>query len=115
MDLFDLGDGCPSYHEGVARVKCPTLIIGVQSDMLFPVWQQRELAKILEDGLCFASGSLLITCAAGTPTTYYELNAMYGHDTFLIDVDSISRAVKGHLSMTEHDTEGFDADTNFAN
>ena len=47
MDLFDLGDGAPSREAGVARVKCPTLVIGVASDMLFPVWQQRELAEML--------------------------------------------------------------------
>lgn len=32
--------------------------------------------------------------------TYYELNTLYGHDTFLIDVNAVGAAVKGHL---EHD------------
>src|SRR5207247_1887862 len=47
MDLFDLGAGQESYEAGVARVKRPTLVIGVRSDMLFPCWQQRELARLL--------------------------------------------------------------------
>ena len=36
---------------GLRRVQCPTLVIGVQSDMLFPVWQQREIATILREGI----------------------------------------------------------------
>lgn len=83
MDLFDLGEGAPSYEEGVARVKCPTLIMGVHSDVLFPVWQQRELGRILRD--------------SGNKCTYYEVDALYGHDTFLIDKTTIGAAVKGHI------------------
>jgi len=83
MDLFDMGDGQKSYEAGVARVKCPTLILGVKSDILFPVWQQLEVAEILQ--------------AYGTKVTYYELRAKYGHDTFLIDINTVGAAVKGHL------------------
>jgi homoserine O-acetyltransferase len=83
MDMHDLGEGCKSYEEGVARIKCPTLVMGVQSDVLFPSWQQREIARILRDH--------------GTTCTYYEVDALYGHDTFLIDVPTIGSAVKGHL------------------
>ena len=83
MDLFDLGAGQESYEAGVARVKCPTLVIGVRSDMLFPCWQQRELARMLD--------------RAGTRTTHVELDAPYGHDTFLIDVHRVGGAVRSHL------------------
>jgi homoserine O-acetyltransferase len=83
MDLFDLGDGFPSLQEGVARIKAPTLVLGVTSDILFPSWQQRELAQMLR--------------AAGTPVTHVELDAPYGHDTFLIEVDRVGNAVRHHL------------------
>lgn len=83
MDLFDLSDGCASHEEGVARVKAPALVIGVSSDILFPSWQQAELARLLS--------------AAGTPTTHVELEAPYGHDTFLIDVERVGGAVRRHL------------------
>jgi homoserine O-acetyltransferase len=85
MDLFDLGAGQPSYQAGVARVKSPTLVIGVTSDILFPCWQQSELASMLR--------------AAGTPVTYIELDAQHGHDTFLIEVESVGGAVKQHLEV----------------
>ncbi len=53
-----------SYNNlGVARVKCPILILAVQSDILFPYFQQLEVAQILQ--------------SYGTPVTYYELRAKY--------------------------------------
>ena len=83
MDLFDLSEGCASHEAGVARVKAPSLVIGVSSDILFPSWQQAELARMLE--------------ASGTRTTHLELDAPYGHDTFLIDVERVGGAVRRHL------------------
>ena len=65
----------------------PTLVLGVTSDILFPIWQQREIAQVLKE-----SGNDYVT--------YYELDALYGHDTFLIDVVSVGAAVKGHLENT---------------
>ncbi|XP_028394766.1 serine O-succinyltransferase-like [Dendronephthya gigantea] len=84
MDLFDLGDGCSSIIEGVSRIKCPSLIMGVQSDLLFPVQQQRELEVLLKE-----SGNHSVT--------YYELPSIFGHDTFLLDVNAVAAAIKGHL------------------
>lgn len=34
---------------------------------------------------------------AGVRVTYYELDSMFGHDTFLIDIPAVGSAVKGHL------------------
>jgi homoserine O-acetyltransferase len=82
MDLFDLGT--PLEKDApVSQIHCPTLVIGVVSDVLFPVWQQRELAEWLEKGGC--------------RTTYLELDAPYGHDTFLIEKESVGGAIKTHL------------------
>jgi homoserine O-acetyltransferase len=82
MDLFDLTDtslGRPP----IERISCPTLVIGASSDLLFPVWQQRELAGALRK--------------QGAAVTYVELDAPYGHDTFLIDRERVGGAVKAHL------------------
>ena len=61
-------------------IRPETAIIGVESDVLFPVWQQRELAEWLKKGGC--------------PTTYLELDAPYGHDTFLIEPGGKGRCAK---------------------
>lgn len=83
MDMFDLA-GKKLPEEALASIQCPVLAIGVQSDLLFPVHQQRELVDVLRR-------------AGNSRVTYYELDALYGHDTFLIDVNTVGAAVKGHL------------------
>ena len=47
--MFDMGDQLASLEEGVARVQCPVLVLGVTSDILFPVEQQRQMADMLKD------------------------------------------------------------------
>jgi homoserine O-acetyltransferase len=83
MDLFDLGEGQESLEAGVARIRCPTLVLGVRSDILFPAVQQRELADLVRLG--------------GAEVTHVELDAPYGHDTFLIDIDRVGQAIRAHL------------------
>ncbi|CAO3631330.1 unnamed protein product [Cunninghamella blakesleeana] len=72
--------------EGMKNITMPTLVLGIQTDLLFPVWQQKEIAECLR-------------AAGNNKVTYYELDAMYGHDTFLIDRVSVGGAVKGHLDL----------------
>ncbi len=83
MDLFDLepenGLGGPTIND----IQCPSLVIGVTSDILFPVRQQRELAEALRK--------------AGSEVSYLEIDAPYGHDTFLIERETVGDAVKAHL------------------
>jgi homoserine O-acetyltransferase len=85
MDLFDLqpengsSDGGPTIDD----VRCPSLVIGVTSDFLFPVRQQRELAASLRK--------------SGSEVTYLEIDAPYGHDTFLIEAKTVGDAVAAHL------------------
>ncbi|GAA5822789.1 hypothetical protein JCM11251_004381 [Rhodosporidiobolus azoricus] len=75
----------PALTSGLSRLKNhPTLVMGVQSDTLFPIEQQRELAECLK-----ANGN--------NNVVYYELNQPWGHDTFLLDVANVGGAVKGFL------------------
>ena len=61
-------------------------MIGVTSDVLFPVRQQRELAEALEK--------------VGCEVRYLELDAPYGHDTFLIEREAVGGAVRQHIEAT---------------
>ena len=72
--------------EGLRPIQMPTLVIGVQSDILFPVWQQKEIADCLKR-------------AGNKNVSYFELDALYGHDTFLIDEVNVGSAIKGHLEI----------------
>ncbi|ODQ67833.1 homoserine acetyltransferase [Nadsonia fulvescens var. elongata DSM 6958] len=67
------------------------LVIGVESDLLFPAWQQREIAEVI--GLVQQNndkGSI----------EYVELDqetSMYGHDTFLLDLKNVGGPIKRFL------------------
>ena len=61
----------PDLAEGLKPLgNTPVLILGVQSDILFPVEQQREVADALR-------------MAGNRMVSYYELGGVWGHDTFL--------------------------------
>ena len=78
----------PSLAAGLSSLTHPTLIIGVQSDTLFPIEQQRELAECLKEN-------------GNSNVVYYELNQPWGHDTFLLDVGNVGGAVMGFLERVE--------------
>ncbi len=83
MDLFDLGEGAPSYEDGIARIHARTLVVGVTTDLLFPIQQQEELARILRE--------------AGREARFVRLDTVYGHDAFLIDVDRFAAILRPFL------------------
>lgn len=61
----------PSLAKGMGPLaETPVLILGVQSDILFTVEQQREAADALR-------------MAGNHQVSYYELGGVWGHDTFL--------------------------------
>ena len=74
MDLFDLADHGGSLEAGFARIEVErALVIGVESDFLFPVEQQQELAT----GLQHSIGNV----------SFHRLPSIQGHDSFLVDMD----------------------------
>lgn len=74
-DLFDLAEHGGSLAAAFARMRLErALVIGVTSDILFPLKQQRELA----DGL-----------NAVVPQVVFEpLDCIKGHDSFLVEMDA---------------------------
>jgi homoserine O-acetyltransferase len=74
-DLFDVADHGATVAAGLAKIKVKrVLIVGVTTDFLFPIHQQRELAKGL--------------AAPGREIDFVELNSLQGHDSFLVDMDN---------------------------
>ncbi|GAB1197061.1 Alpha/Beta hydrolase protein [Aspergillus pseudonomiae] len=73
---------------GLAPLKNhPVLVMGVASDILFPAWQQREIAETLRAG-------------GNEKVQHIELGedvSMFGHDTFLLDLKNIGGAVEKFL------------------
>jgi len=74
-DLFDLAEHGGSVRSGFSRLKLKcALVIGVQSDILFPLHQQKELA----DGM-----SRIVD-----EVKFVALESIKGHDSFLVDMDA---------------------------
>lgn len=65
----------------------PTLVLGVASDILFPAWQQREIAETLR-----RTGNRNVT-----HVELGEERSLFGHDTFLLDLEGVGGAVKDFL------------------
>lgn len=47
INTHDLSKGAPNYEEGVLRIKCPTLLMNISSDLEFPPYWAQEVADIL--------------------------------------------------------------------
>ena len=65
----------------------PTLVMGVASDILFPAWQQKEIAETLR-------------AAGNRSVTHVELGedtSLFGHDTFLLDLEHIGQNIRNFL------------------
>ncbi len=65
----------------------PTLVMGVASDILFPAWQQAEVAEALRS-------------VGNRNVTHVELSeeqSMFGHDTFLLDMENVGGNLKKFL------------------
>jgi len=65
----------------------PVLVMGVASDILFPAWQQREVAEALR-------------MTGNRNVSHHELSeeqSLFGHDTFLLDVKNVGGAIKNFL------------------
>ena len=48
VELFDVGDLYDSQEEALQRISCPVLVLGVDSDVLYPTWQQQEIVTALK-------------------------------------------------------------------
>ncbi|MEZ4701884.1 MAG: homoserine O-acetyltransferase [Rhodothermales bacterium] len=75
MDTHDVARGRGAYPDVLARIEQPALIIGITSDLLYPLAEQEELHAHLPDS------ELSI------------IESSDGHDAFLIEVDAINERV----------------------
>lgn len=91
MDLHDLGYGCNSYEAGVRRITCPTLMIGFDSDILFPSYQQREVVDILQQ--------------TNQRARFEQLHTIYGHDAFLLEKEQLTTTISEFLTTVNSELE----------
>lgn len=71
LDLFDVSKNYGSLADALRRIQCPALVVGVSSDILYPVYQQQEIVSTMR--------------RLGKSVRYAEIDSPHGHDGFLID------------------------------
>lgn len=80
MDSHNVGRNRISLKSALRRIKSETLVIGIRSDVLFPVEEQQFLAEV-------------IPCA-----NLVEIESVYGHDGFLTETDQLTDIFNDFLS-----------------
>lgn len=84
MDLHDLGYGFSSYEEGIQRIKSSVCMIGFDSDLLFPIYQQKEVAGILSK--------------TNPNVHFHEIETIFGHDAFLLEHQQLTKIIRDFLT-----------------
>lgn len=84
-DWFDMAEyGNGNVHDGLMHIHVEqAMVIGVSTDILFPLQQQEQIAEGLQ--------------AAGAHVEFIALDSPQGHDAFLVDIENYSRAIGGFL------------------
>jgi homoserine O-acetyltransferase len=87
MDLHDIGRGRGGMDIAVRRITAPSLVMGVDSDFLYPTYQQETIA-----------GALL---GNGVDVRYVEIASPHGHDGFLLETEQVGGPLHDFLIDVE--------------
>lgn len=93
MDSHNVGRGRKSVPDALQLITASTLVIGLQSDLLFPLDEQRYLAKHIPEARLAV------------------IDSIYGHDGFLLEFGAIEKEIRAFLkekNSTENVTESPD-------
>jgi homoserine O-acetyltransferase len=83
MDSHHLGRGRGPIQQVLNGLKTPTLIIGISTDLLFPVQEQEALARALPNGL------------------FTAIDSPYGHDGFLVEFTRMTHLIRQFMKHYE--------------
>ena len=83
MDLHDVGRGRGSLQRAMARLQVPVLTLGIDSDLLYPLYQQRQIHELI--------------AASGGHSELVVIESPHGHDAFLIELDQVAPPIEQFL------------------
>lgn len=83
-DTHNTGRGRGGTAKALSSIKAKTLCIGITSDILFPVEEQKYVAANIPEA------------------EYVEIDSFYGHDGFLIESKLVTEAVRKFWKTTTH-------------
>ncbi|MDW8295414.1 MAG: homoserine O-acetyltransferase [Raineya sp.] len=73
MDSHHVGRGRGSAENALQQIRARVKVVGITSDLLFPLAEQKFLAEHIPNA------------------TLYEIQSLYGHDGFLLEFEQIQR------------------------
>lgn len=79
MDSHNVGRGRKSIEVALKEIKAKTLVVGIGTDFLFPISEQKFLAEHIQDA------------------DLETIQSAYGHDGFLVEFDQFKKIVKKFL------------------
>jgi homoserine O-acetyltransferase/O-succinyltransferase len=83
MDSHNVGRARVSAENALQQITAATLVIGVDSDILFPVNEQQFLAAYINNAV------------------YTEIKSLYGHDGFLLEYEQLEKVIREFLADNE--------------
>ena len=87
MNHHDVGRGRGGLAAALGRVRCKVAIAGIDSDRLYPLYLQQEMAALLP----------------GQPAVTV-IHSLYGHDSFLIESDAVGAFIR--LALDDEERAG---------
>jgi homoserine O-acetyltransferase len=79
MDLHDISLGRAPFQEVLRSLAMPVLSVGINTDILYPASEQKEIASFIPK------------------VTYKEISSPFGHDAFLIEFEQMALIVNDFL------------------
>ncbi len=79
MDSHNVGRNRNGIEKALSLIKARTLVIGIKSDVLFPVEEQQYLFRHIPQ------------------SAFAEFDSYYGHDGFLIETEALTNLIKSFL------------------
>lgn len=83
MDAHNVARGRKSLEEALGQIKAKTLVIGITTDILFPLNEQQFIAANIPNA------------------EFTSIYSLYGHDGFLLEFEQIEKIIKGFLKDRE--------------
>ena len=87
MDLHDVGRGRGGVEKAMSRITCPVLTVGINSDILYPEYQQTRIHAMVTNG--------------DPRNTYVRIDSDEGHDGFLIATVPVGKAIEDFLAQVD--------------
>lgn len=80
MDSHQVGRGRGSVEKALGQIRAKTTVIGLTSDILFPLEEQKLLAAHIPGA------------------EFHQITSIFGHDGFLIEVDALTRIIRPFMN-----------------